>query len=85
MSKIAAGVGLLGIILAVMGVATLILGSLTMTVLGLWHIASAWATLTAVDVFIGLVFILLRDLVAVVAGGVMFVVGFIMITIAEEL
>lgn len=66
---------LLGVILTILGLGIAAFGGLGILIYGLYDLISNFSTLTGWEVFWKVIFILIRDLVALLIGVVVYIVG----------
>ena len=68
----------LGLLLVILGIITMVFGGLGLAIYYIYDLVMNWDTLTKGEIFWHIVWLVLRDVLAVVAGAIMFVVGSVM-------
>ena len=70
----------LGTLLIILGVATMILGGLGLAIWSIYDLVVNWDSLSRIDIFWNIVWLILRDIFAIGSGIILFVVGGAMVS-----
>jgi len=65
----------IGILLVILGVGTMVLGGIGLTIYYAYDLIINWETLSRIDIFWSVVGIIFRDVIAVIVGMLLFITG----------